>query len=175
MSMFKRLMLLSKYIYTYGFQDIETKYKQTHVLNAVHPNTERVEVLSPVIHTLRCIECYNSSFTQSIIHLISHSHHSFIHSHIHSLSHSLIHSFIWIFIHYFYIFIYTFIRSFDCSFVRSFVHSFIHSVIQSFSHFCLYIYFVCVLCLTFNILYNMLLAYTLFCMLYVYYSVMEDK
>jgi len=27
----------------------------------------------------------------------------------------------------------------------------------------------------FNILYNMLFAYTLFCMLYVYSSVMEDK
>ena len=27
----------------------------------------------------------------------------------------------------------------------------------------------------FNILYNMLLAYTLFCMLYLYSSVMEDK
>jgi len=27
----------------------------------------------------------------------------------------------------------------------------------------------------FNILYNMLLVYTLFCMLYVYSSVMEDK
>ena len=72
MSMFKRLLLLTKHIYTYGFQDIETKYKQTHVLNAVHPNNERVGVLSPVIHTVRCIECYNSSFTQSIIHLISH-------------------------------------------------------------------------------------------------------
>jgi len=57
MFMFKRLMLFSKHIYTYGFQDIETNYKQTHVLNAVHPNNERVGVLSPVIHTVRCIEC----------------------------------------------------------------------------------------------------------------------
>ena len=62
------------------------------------------------------------------------------------------------------------LRSFDCSFV----HSFIHSFIQPF----LFVQLLC-LCIMFdfpfNILYNMLLAYTLLCTLYVYSSVMEDK
>ena len=96
------------------------------------------------------------------------------------------------------LFIHSFVRSFDCSFVRSFVcsfvrsfihsfvHSFIHTSIHSFIHLSIHSFIqpllsVHLLCLCimfdvpFNILYNMLFVYTLFCMLYVCSSVMEDK